>query len=226
MLIKLIPLHPHPTVLFTLAFTLQHPQHLPLPNAYHQLLQTLQSSTPALDTPNTLCALDRATWMVECLAEVIIDLNTETVRCIWVDEAIDEWQLASNVNQEQYEECLRQLQSVLHDVDTSGEEAERERMREEWEVRYHAMAQAHAEAQQAYANAQTQAALAAAAAPPVKPTKHKKQRSLLMTLVAQVASMPTIPYFTNDNHPIDLLFHPCRPQRPLTLYRSFPSIID
>ncbi|KAF7972717.1 hypothetical protein HWV62_17172 [Athelia sp. TMB] len=120
--------------------------------------------------------------MVECLAEVIIDLNTETVRCIWVDEAIDEWQLASNVNQEQYEECLRQLQSVLHDVDTSGEEAERERMREEWEVRYHAMAQAHAEAQQAYANAQTQAALTAAASPPVKPTKHKKQRSIVPSL--------------------------------------------
>lgn len=177
MLIKLIPPPPHPTVLFTLAFPAP-PAALPLPQAYTQLLHTLQASTPALDIPASLQALDRATWMVECLAEVIFDLGSESVRCIWVDGSMDEWPLSAGagIDGDQFEDCLRMLRSVLEDVDLSAEESERERLREEWDERYQAMAQAHAQAQ-------AQAAVAIPAAPH-KPTKHKKQRSLLMTFVA------------------------------------------
>lgn len=179
MLIKLVPPAPHPTVLFTLTFP--NPQQcLPRPHNYSALIHTLNTSHPQLDLPNSIYALDKATYLLEVISEVIFDMGTGQVKCVWVDGAIEAWDLRMEERRSVWEiegGVARMLESVLRDVNMSAEEGEREKLREEWD-KYRA---AKAESQ-ANAIAQIQVAAAVPAAPIVK--KHKKQRSLLMTLVA------------------------------------------
>jgi hypothetical protein len=173
MLLKLIPPSPQPTVLFNLTYPTQHTS-LPLPLAYQSLLHTLSTSSPPLDLPNSLHALDKATYLAELLQEVVFDMESESVRCVWVDGGVEEWPLLDGKGDR--EGCLRMLSRVLRDVELSGEEAKKEQLRDDWE-RFE-----YAQAQQAQANALAHAQ--AQAMSPAKANRHKKQRSLLMSLVA------------------------------------------
>lgn len=178
MLIKLLPPAPHPTVLFALTFP-NAQQCLPIPHSYSTLIHALNTSHPQLDLPNSIYALDKATYLLELVSEVVFDMGTGEVKCVWVDGATDVWDLRMGESRSDWElegGVGQMLESVLRDVNESAEETEREKLREEWD-KYRA---AQAEALQANASAQVQIAAAA----PVVKGKHKKQRSLLMTLVA------------------------------------------
>jgi hypothetical protein len=167
MLIKLNPKSPQPAVLYNLSYP--PAIDLPLPPAYQSLLHTLSTSFPQLDPPSTLHALDKATWLVAVLKEVVFDLDRDWVRCVWVDGGVEEWALsAEGVDGG----CVGMLERVLRDVGLSAIEDERERLRADWERfgRQRAMAVAKHQAE-VHAQAQVKA-------------KHKKHRSLLMSLVA------------------------------------------
>ena len=112
---------------------------------------------------------------MEVLQEVAFDMGRERVRCVWVDGGVEEWALVDGMTGggeggKEKEECARMLGSVLRDVDLSAEVGERERLWDEWERFGYAQSQAQAQA--------------AAVSTPQKAIKHKKQRSLLMSLVA------------------------------------------
>ena len=90
------------------------------------------------------------------------------------------------------EGCMRMLERVLSDVAQSAEEDERERLRDEWERVARARTSRMAELTEANVQAQAQQAHAQAKA------KHKKQCSLLMSLVACTLSLfsflPSLPH--------------------------------
>jgi hypothetical protein len=182
MQIKLIPPQPHPTILFNLSFpqtSLPHP--LPLPQSYQSLLHILNTSSPPLDPPHSIHALDKGTYLVEVVREVEFDMGGG-VRIVWVDGGVEEWVLGEGGEGMEKEGCMRMLESVLRDVDMSEEEGEREQWREEWALHQAEAAAAQAQAQ---ANAQAQARAQAQLQAATKTnTKHKKHRSLLMSLVA------------------------------------------
>lgn len=176
MLIKLIPPPPHPAVLFTLSLPDPQPC-LPTPNNYNAIIHSLNTSHPQLVLPNSLYALDKATYILDLLDQVIFDMVSGQVKCIWVDGVTDVWDLRLGERRSVWElegGVGRMLESVLDDVNTSAEESEWEKLREDWD-NYRA---AKVEAQ---SNPASQVQVAAA---PVVKGKHKKQRSLLMTLVA------------------------------------------
>lgn len=184
MQIKLIPRSPHPTILFTL--TLPNPDPttnvLPLPQAYQNLLHLLATSSPPLEAPGNMHALDRATFLVEVCAEVAFDLSASgKVRCVWVDGGVEEWPLGEGLGEDGVWRRRELLESVVRDVDLSAEELERERAKEEWD-RF-----GRRQARDAQAQAELEAVIATA--PKATTVKHKKHRSLLMSLVACVSPL-------------------------------------
>jgi hypothetical protein len=157
MLIRLVPPTPHPTILFGIVFPETMPPNLPVPPAWHNQLSLL--AVDDLELPTSLHALDKSAAITTLLSEVTFDIPVLTVSCIFADGAKEEWPLMGAG-------FVEALVSVLDDVNDSSTEIERERERErEWERKREQerqMISPH----------------------PVKPNKHKKQRSLLMTLVA------------------------------------------
>jgi hypothetical protein len=106
-----------PTVLFSLsAPTL--PNHLPIPAAYQASLQAVTEQ--ALEQPMSLHSLDRASWPLALLEEVLFDLNTHTITVVWIDGLVQEWSICPNLH--------TMLEDVVRNVKKSEAEAERERL--------------------------------------------------------------------------------------------------
>ena len=101
MLIRLLPADPMPTVLFTLAPT-HPPQHLPLPNSYAATLQAVADHS--LEQPSSFHALDRASWPLALLDDVLFDLNSLSISVTWIDGLVNEWPVS------------QALEAMLHDV--------------------------------------------------------------------------------------------------------------
>lgn len=158
MIIRLIPDGPLPSVLFTLSFTTPPPPTLPIPQSYINSLQVL--SQHDLDPPTSIHMLDRSVGLISLLHEVLFDLSSfkdksrTVVKCTFIDGEVQEWTISD-------EKCVEDLGGVLRDVGWSAMRAKVE----EYE--------------------RTGGAAQATPSPPPRPTKkHKKQRSLLMSLVA------------------------------------------
>lgn len=107
-----------------------------------------------LDVPSLIHALDKSTFFPTLLHQVILDIQTLTVTCIFIDGVKEEWPLMDPV-------CVRALESVVHDINQSSLEDDQEADQQRW------------------AQIERERSLS-------KPVKHKKQRSLLMSLVASV----------------------------------------
>ncbi|KAL6304724.1 hypothetical protein BKA93DRAFT_260213 [Sparassis latifolia] len=162
MLIFLIPGAPRPNVFFTVS--LADPcEYVPLSPGWAAQLHALQADE--LDMPSSVHALDKATWLLAILTEVTFDLTTLTVSCAFTDGPPIEWPLDDPA-------CVRMLEDVLADVVLATGELEREREKE---------LQTEREREQ-----QTEPANKAELVPAAKPVKHKKQRSLLMSLVSSL----------------------------------------
>ncbi|KAJ8520541.1 hypothetical protein ONZ45_g2671 [Pleurotus djamor] len=162
MLIKLTPQAPHPTVLFTVSFA-NLPETLPCPLSWANQLNCL--SADELDVPTNHHCLDKAAIVPNLLENVTFDLNTMMASCSFVDGVMVEWPIADPG-------CLNALMGVVSDVSDSALEAERERLREKEEERQRTLD------------------LMTPPPSPTKPKGHKKQRSLLMTIVACFSCSP------------------------------------
>ncbi|CAL1710261.1 unnamed protein product [Somion occarium] len=163
MIIQLKPPTPStPVVLFSFTFNSAPPSSLPLPTAYNNQLQLLAQHD--IQIPKSLHMLDKSIWLVACLHEVIFDLSPHdgtdfvTIRCTFIDGDVREWTFRN-------EECVKDLEDVLRDVEWSHIQSQREKYE-----RY-GIDHSHTDSPPS----------------PQPQKKHKKQRSLLMTLVSLVS---------------------------------------
>ncbi|KAI5117683.1 hypothetical protein M0805_003473 [Coniferiporia weirii] len=122
-----------------------------------------------LEMPNCVHALDRSAWAISLLHEVNFVVPARMISCLFVDGTRAEWPISD-------ERCLGALLSVVGDVSESAEALEMEQNR---------------------AKALAMPPMTRPASP-AKPYKHKKSRSILMTLVASLVPMsqpssPTLP---------------------------------
>jgi hypothetical protein len=160
MLIKLLPTHPsHPTVLFGITFESCLPEGVQVPISWTSQQALLLADS--LELPKYIHALDAASIFPCLLEEVVFDIQLLLISCRFIDGSCVEWSLMDS-------KCLTSLENVLRDVTESTrevEEPEREGTKEK-EKR---------EELPELLNS-----------PPstIKGTRHKKQRSLLMSLVA------------------------------------------
>lgn len=166
MLIKLIPAAPHPTVLFAITFQDLNEGLVPL--SWSSQLNHL--SHDDLEVPKTVHSLDKAAALPCLLEEVAFDVPAMTISCRFMDGATDQWPLIGDG-------CLRSLEDITDDVNESAIEAEREKEREKAKERERDRRRSEV------LNSPTTS---------VKVTRHKKQRSLLMTLVAYVRLSSTL----------------------------------
>ncbi|KAG6867661.1 hypothetical protein C0993_012603 [Termitomyces sp. T159_Od127] len=139
-----------------------------------------------LEVPTLVHALDKSTGILCLLEEVTFDLSTSTISCRFVDGSMEQWALVG-------EKCIKALERVLQDVNDSSlalerelEEKQRERRRFEVPL----------------------------LPPPTKASRHKKQRSLLMTLVASI-----IPLSSPTNSRL-----PSPPPTPMNERKPSPTI--
>ncbi|OCH91155.1 hypothetical protein OBBRIDRAFT_545516 [Obba rivulosa] len=147
----------HPNILFTIAFA-DPCEKVPIPANWASQLSCIQLDD--LEMPRTIHALDKSTWLTAILQDVIFDLGAGTIACAFVDGPTIQWPLT-------HRQCRAALDGVVADVAQSTVELERERARK---------------AAQFSSRSET----ASPEPTPSKPPKHKRQRSLLMSLVACV----------------------------------------
>ncbi|THH16211.1 hypothetical protein EW146_g4390 [Bondarzewia mesenterica] len=143
----------------TVLFTITFPNlppDLPFPPYWDVQLQRL--SAEELEVPQSVHALDKSAWIAALLVEVTFDMTSLTATALFVDHSVEEWPLMG-------QGCVSALESVLADVNLSADESEREKER-------------------SAAGSQSPVPLPAPAQ--AKPIKHRKQRSLLMSLVASL----------------------------------------
>ncbi|KAL1709521.1 hypothetical protein EV121DRAFT_252909 [Schizophyllum commune] len=123
MLLKLVPVAPQPTVLFSLSFQNIETRGVDsIPPAWDNQLKSLLMDE--LEVPQGTHALDKAAGIPSLLDEVSLDIPSLTVSCRFLDGALEEWPLMEN-------ECLEKLDRVVADVSQSAEEAQREQRRAE-----------------------------------------------------------------------------------------------
>ncbi|KAH9944899.1 hypothetical protein B0H21DRAFT_436235 [Amylocystis lapponica] len=149
MLIHLIPRQSHPTIFYSVS--LPDPcERVQMPAGWSAQLQRLHADE--IDIPNTVFALDAATWLTAVIHDVTFDLPGGTVSCSFIDGQGVQWPLVG--------ECIDALEQVVADVIQATAEKERESAPPAPLVQPEP------------------------SVPEQKPTKHKKQRSLLMSLVS------------------------------------------
>ncbi|TRM66951.1 hypothetical protein BD626DRAFT_534992 [Schizophyllum amplum] len=123
MLLKLIPVAPQPTVLFSISFRNIEAQGVDaLPPAWNTQLRALLIDE--LEVPQGTHALDKAAGIPSLLDEVVFDVPALTVSCRFLDGALEEWPLMERI-------CLEKLDRVVADVSQSAQEAQREQLRED-----------------------------------------------------------------------------------------------
>ncbi|KAI0943582.1 hypothetical protein AcW1_002716 [Taiwanofungus camphoratus] len=173
MIINLIPSDAQgPHVYFRVNFN-EPCETVPLPAGWITQLQCLQMDE--LEMPGSVHALDKASWLTAVIDELVFDLASQTVCCTLIDGPRMQWSMTQGA-------CLRALDDVLADVAQSAAELERERTPPPFK-----------------AESSRGEQVAPLELPPAKPTKHKKQRSLLSSLVAGLNKL-TLSVCTDATH--------------------------
>lgn len=107
--LRLVSPHPTPAVYLSLSFPFNTP-HLPLPPAWSFSAQRLAHDD--LEIPNAIHFLDKSTWIISVLDQVIFDLSSLTITCHFIDGTKEEWPLVAM-------DCVRALESVVADVNSA-----------------------------------------------------------------------------------------------------------
>ncbi|KAF9653638.1 hypothetical protein BDM02DRAFT_3182646 [Thelephora ganbajun] len=107
--LRLVSPHPTPAVYLSLTFPYNAP-HLPLPLAWTFSAQRLANDN--LEVPNAVHFLDKSTWIISILDQVIFDLSSLTITCHFIDGTKEEWPLVAM-------DCVRALESVVADVNSA-----------------------------------------------------------------------------------------------------------
>ncbi|KAJ8077303.1 hypothetical protein AAF712_004184 [Marasmius tenuissimus] len=204
MLIRLLPPPTQPTVLFKLTFE-NLPEAIQIPTAWSNQLAAL--AIDDLEVPNLLHAFDKSAGIQCIVEEVTFDLVERTVRCLFVDGEVEQWEM----NEEAERECgcpqtgykgnfgcgvcrrrptlTERLESVLDDVSGSAKETERERKAAQ-EINRAAEKGERVNGSNGDHDGSPDAKPLTLNSPPgTLKGNHKKQRSLLMNLVASL--LPT-----------------------------------
>ncbi|KAH8080709.1 hypothetical protein BXZ70DRAFT_637422 [Cristinia sonorae] len=158
MIIRLVAPSPVNTVLFTVSFNTKLPSHLTSPPFYANQLQLIAQHD--LDHPSGYHwhALDKSTWLIAALHEVVFDLTLGN-NLIVVRSTFSDGDTKEWSFKS--DKCMSDLLKVCQDVQWAGRQAEWERYE-----RYGVLPPSESEV--------------------LQPKKHKKQRSLLMSLVSSL----------------------------------------
>jgi hypothetical protein len=176
MLIKLLPAPPHPSVLFNINFE-DLPDGLPLPPTWTANLSNLIHDD--LPMPTYQHALDKASFLPCILEEVIFHMPTYIVTCRFIDGSIEEWKVdVGNSKPCLGTKCYQALESVVDDVCLSTLQFEREREREKKEK--------ERESEQEKGKQKSLPMLPSSL---TRGSKHKKKKSLLMTIVSGLSTL-------------------------------------
>ncbi|KAF9011953.1 hypothetical protein BDQ17DRAFT_798226 [Cyathus striatus] len=163
MLIKLLPAHPHSTVLFSFTFGDIEPQLCNPPSWCSQLVQLQRDD---LELPKYVHALDRSVGLVALLTQVTFDLPARTVTCQFVDGSQDVWVVGSVAEGDLVlEKWIRKLEGVLDDVYEAT-----------WRTKRNEREKRREKVRQIESNGRN----------------HKRQRSLFMSVVSSLGSMITL----------------------------------
>ncbi|KAG1732110.1 hypothetical protein EDB19DRAFT_1296192 [Suillus lakei] len=190
MLIRLVPSVSHGTVLYNVSFPINVPN-LPTPPAWSNQLHLL-TSVLRLDSPQNIHVFDRSVGLVARIIEVMFDVPTKEVVVSFVGGRTEKLPMNS--------QCIQMLQGVVDDVKSCSEQESR---RDSFE---------HATSASICSSvASSQEIPSASGAPPKSPklSKHKKQRSLLFSLISSLV-------------PRSLSPPPAPPPSPTTPYPSSP----
>ncbi|TBU39345.1 hypothetical protein BD309DRAFT_1052133 [Dichomitus squalens] len=175
MLIRILPVHPSPNILFTL--TLPDPTHdakvdcPPAWRAQANMVEEMQDEGFGVEAPRNIHAMDKAAWHSALMTEVVFDVPARTVSCTFVDGAHVTWPLAPKGDSGN---CLAALEEVVEDVQDSAAELERERARYSGDAYLHEIPSPTAST---FSNAGQQPTQSVS-------SKHKRQRSLFSSIVS------------------------------------------
>jgi hypothetical protein len=170
MFIRLIPSPPHPAIIFTVSY----PDIDNIPNIPLPPSwddQIRLLKHDDLELPTTIHALDKAAGLVSIILEITFDVPALIISCRMLDGSLEEWPLMEK-------RCLAALESVVSDVNES------------------AILEREIELENENRRLSTDSPMPISG----KITRHKKQRSLLMTLVSQVFILS--PYTHLNTNPI------------------------
>ena len=152
MQLKLITQPPTPTILFTLDFA-NPPEAIPVPPFWVAQLHLVAQDE--LERPPNWLSFDKSAWAATLLKEVVFNIITRTVTCVFHDHSVKEWYL-TDLN------LFRSLEGILDIVNESSVASEMEHARE----RALTMPPSRP------------------ATPSSKTSRHKKSRSLFQSIVA------------------------------------------
>ena len=107
--LRLVSPHPTPAVYLSLTFPYNAP-HLPFPPTWTFSAQRLANDD--LEMPNAIHFLDKSTWIISILDQVIFDLSSLTITCHFIDGTKEEWPLVAM-------DCVRALENVVADVNSA-----------------------------------------------------------------------------------------------------------
>lgn len=178
MLIKLLPAPPHPSVLFNITFE-DLPDGLALPQTWTTHLSNLMHDE--LPMPRYHHALDKASFLPCIIEEVVFDMPALLVTCRFIDGSIEQWKIdLEGLRPCLGAKCYKALESVVDDVYLSTLQSERERERER---------QKEKERELEREKERLRLLQQASPSSSIKSFKHKKKRSLLMTIVSSLSSL-------------------------------------
>ncbi|KAG0697129.1 hypothetical protein DFH29DRAFT_164793 [Suillus ampliporus] len=225
MLIRLIPSGPNGAVLYNVSFPTNLPD-LPIPPAWSNQLHLL-TSVLRLDAPQSIHVFDRSVGLVARVLEVMFDVPAKEVAVSFVD--------GCSIKLPMNSQCMQMLQGVVDDVRAcSAQESRRDSF------------DGATSASVCSSVASSQEIPSTSGAPPKSPklSRHKKQRSLLFSLISSLVPRslspppapppsPTTPYPTPPPlppippiTPRNASFSPI-PQSPISPYNpAFPPLTD
>lgn len=226
MIIRLVPSVSHGTVLYNVSFPINVPN-LPTPPAWSNQLHLL-TSVLRLKSPQNIHVFDRSVGLVARIIEVMFDVPTKEVVVSFVDGRIEKLPMSL--------QCMQMLQGVVDDVKACSEQESR---RDSFEYATSASICSSV--------ASSQDIPSISGAPPKSPklNRHKKQRSLLFSLISSLVPRslspppapppsPTTPYPSSPPPlppippitPRNKSFSPI-PQSPVSPYNpAFPPLTD
>jgi hypothetical protein len=170
MLVRLISSARHSHILYTLAFPTNLPN-LPIPPAWSNQLHLL-TSVLHFESPHNVHVFDRSVGLVARIHDLTFDVPAKEITVSFVDGRGLKFPMTA--------QCIQMLQSVVDDVQTcSDEEARRDNL-EETPVSVCSSVTS------------SQDVPSMSSAPPKSPKsgRHKRQRSLLFSLISCVFQYP------------------------------------
>ena len=123
MLIKLVPVAPQPTVLFSFSFPRLEDAGVDVtPAGWQNQLSALHRD--GLEVPKSLHVLDKAAGITSLLDQVLFSVPALTITCRYQDGSVEEWPLMD-------QSCLETLDSVVADVAESAVEMRHEKRQDD-----------------------------------------------------------------------------------------------